>query len=135
MFSGRRFSGHLDFVAHNAHIEAVDFDAWIVGPGAVAHFEPPRMPGARYGSFVHFARTQRGPHVWAEIIDGHILTGGIEYGHEPLADRHGNPLPFGYRAYFRNGDKIGHGKISLTVLFRTFCIFYGFSAAKKHPSG
>ena len=77
---GRRLGRHanLDRAVHNANLEAIDLDAFVVAPGAVADAESPAVPGASYDSVLELARRQRGAHMRTEIVNGAVLTPIIE---------------------------------------------------------
>src|SRR5262249_11754266 len=119
-----RLASDLNFIVHHAHLVAVDFNSRTIGPGAIAHFEAPGMPGASHSPVMHFAGAQRGAHMWASIVDGEILAARVEHCHQPLPYGHRNPLSFGNRTNLGDGDEVAGGPLSLVICHLSFVANY-----------
>src|SRR5262245_9733462 len=103
----------LNLVCDYANFVTINLNLRAVGPGAIANFEAPGMPGAGDDAFVDFPRPQRSAHVRASIVDRKVLAARIEYRDQPLAHRDRNALSFWNRTYF--GDRFEFRHYRATV--------------------
>jgi len=69
---------NLDLVTHHAGFKTVDFDAFVVHPGAVGDAESPGVPRARDDAIETEAGAERGAHVRADVVDGIVAAALVE---------------------------------------------------------
>lgn len=81
----------------------------VVEPSSIRHAEPPRMPWAGDSRPIEISARQRGPHVWANIIDREELAAAAKNRNNRVSVGIRSRLSFRDLIGFGDHDGFGHG--------------------------